>query len=315
MKSLLLISFMLFAFESSAGIYSESPGKFVDPRKSVNRKKYPQLYSIGFIEVWGEVNEPRINAKPDEVKKFKPERIRYRGTGVLINECLVFTNHHVAFIERDAKDVKIISTTFYAGEDNQFVSSGEVVFHGHRNTDPLLSEQDWAIIRLDKSVFDPKNPSHPRFDWKIPPVFIKLQDAAVAYRPEVEKAYLTAAYYHDLPESRDGKQLFAHLYCSIWDAPYKDGLWRTNCAARPGVSGAPVFSQSGEEKGVFQSYGLLVMGAAQKDGGWFFPPFNPKKDSGNGLLAFSRMVDEDLQFLTEKRLAEIIKSNACAPAL
>lgn len=313
--SLLLLSLMI-SQESFSAIYSTSAEKFVDPRAALYRAKYPQYYSIGFINVHGDANAPSMEATPEEIKNFTPQRVIMRGTGFLINECLIFTNHHIAFAKREAKDINIVSTTFYAGENNEFVSTGKVVTHGGLKVKPQFKPQDWALIKLDKSVYDPKNPKHPRFSWKMPPAFINIRQAAIEFVPEAKDALMVAAYYHDQAESRDGKKLFGQLYCSIWGEHRIrswQGLWKTDCASIPGTSGAPIFGEKTvKSRDNLQAYGIMVTGEANKaDDNFYLPPFDIKKNLGNGMLAFSRMMDEELEWMTEERLNTIIKDNPC----
>jgi len=85
---------------------------FVDPRSALDRNKTPALNAIGIIDVSGQSNVVSKKPSPELLKAFRPGLQVGRGSGFLINACLVVTNHHVAFIARDKNQITDIKIQF-----------------------------------------------------------------------------------------------------------------------------------------------------------------------------------------------------------
>lgn len=294
----------LRALSHKTTIFSKDKNQFVDPREVLDRQANPQLNAIGLIKVFADSNVPPRDVLP--TPSFKPGRQGGLGSGFLINECLVVTNHHVAFIGRDAKDISKSEIEFMAGASGNpnspfaFKSKGKVVAHGNYKT-ANDKQNDWAIIKLDQPVANPKNPNDIRADWRITPVFTDVNTA-------LDSSAVTASFYQDDNKYSSGIQLWGQKDCEIIGpgSGSAKGTWATNCAAIPGASGSPIMTETRQANGhkelmaygIIQSVRDITSDKAMK----------MKDENLNNLLPFSEM-------MTKEKLEKIIKDNPCTTTL
>lgn len=223
-----------------------------DPRVRMDIERNSQLNAIGLLKVRGKFTVPPHGYENDAktAESYRNGKIDEGvGSGWLINECLVMTNHHVAYMDRSESESKKkdanIKIEFFAGIENNtfaFQSSGKVIASEEFMSKNDLNK-DWAIIRLDKSV---KNGN-----WRIEPYFLTIDEAGA-------NSVMTASYYQDKESTRNGRELWGEKICDLYaegDAEYNSkGSWLTDCAGIAGTSGSPVFAKQGDR---LVAFGLM----------------------------------------------------------
>lgn len=287
----------------NVAIFSKDPsGKgFIDPREVMDRQANPQLNAIGMIKVSAVSNVPPRQTDSQVLSNFKPGVQQGIGTGFLINECLVITNHHVAYLGRAEKDVSKVTIDFFAGASGNpnspfaVKSQGKVVADG----DYLASndrKNDWAIIKLDQPVADPNNPNDIRANWRITPKFGSIKEAG-------KGTVASASFYQDNEKYKAGTQLWGQSSCKIWGKGSGDyeGSWVTDCPGIAGVSGSPVFKSENENNGKSElfAYGIMQSVRSNKD-----KELKSTDTNMNNMVPFS-------EAMSAEKLNQIIKDNPC----
>lgn len=274
----------------NVAIFSSDPNgrKFVDPREIIDRANpdYKQMNAIGMITVSANLDAAPPSYQGKESKQFKVgDRVTSVGTGFLINDCLVITNHHVVNEQVTSDKIKNREITFYAGNQSgdssepALKSSGKVVAEGPYSGGKD-SNNDWAIIKLDKPLG--QKVGH------ISPILASTNDAS---RIPVG----SASFYDD---KTDGKQLWGQKKCQILgeDAQNKN-LWLTDCPGIPGTSGSPVFAQNPETKQFFALGIIQSETSSAKE-------VKLTYKNANGMVPFSKA-------FTKEQLQRIIDNNQC----
>lgn len=265
--------------------YDENDNPY-DPRV---RMDDPQLNAIGLVEVSG-----FFDGVPPSVPDTIAARIRAgdqilgKGTGFMINKCLVVTNYHVAMLNdgggRFREGTHEVFFTPGAAEfgiqEKNRVRGQVVASVGGAYSNSGNRFADWAVVKLDQS-YGPE-----------------IRPLAVNYTEDILKAEHTeqlhiAALYTDL---EDGRVLYGQKNCvgdgSIVSKTYgRDHL----CANMPGTSGAPIMIK---KNGRYEVIGINSM---QRTSG-FIEQYTGNK--ANGYI--------DLQTaLPKEKLDQIIAANPC----
>lgn len=189
MKAILIL--LLFLSSSAhATIFwklDDNTKSYYDPRVKYDRAQIPALNAVAQIFVEGYSPVPallcedfKLKCNPDtatcdvkagtcdktkvKVDSFQAGAAANMGSGFAINECLVVTNHHVAFQKRAAEDFTHTNLEVRLGDSGNyafpfaFISSAKVVAHGNRPAivSTFHNTMDWAILKTDKSIYNPK---------------------------------------------------------------------------------------------------------------------------------------------------------------
>ena len=275
----------------NVAIFSADPSgqSFIDPRQPIDTSNPDnrQLSAIGLIAVSANLDVAPPNYTGKDSKQFKSgDKVTSDGSGFLINDCLVITNHHVVNEQVPADKVKNRQIIFYARNQSSdtsnpvIKSTGKVVAEGPYTGGKDINN-DWAIIKLDKALG--------RQVGHIGPIIADTNDAS---RIPVS----SASFYAD--KKGNGMQLWEQKKCQILgeDAQNKN-TWLTDCPAIPGASGSPVFAQNPENKQIF------ALGIIQSE----TSAANANKvtyKNANNMVPFSKA-------FTKEQLQKIIDSNQC----
>lgn len=317
--------------------YDQATQKYYDGRKPMDRSEIKELNAIAQIYVEGHSLFPskscskhdiqcdiqngicdRSTTRCTEIKEgpFAAGFNRNIGSGFAINECLIVTNHHVAFQARSADRFEASKIEVRLGESKDaqnpfaFVSSARVIKHG--NYPELASKfdevHDWAILKTDKSIYNPKDKEDPRRRWSLSPRFKTFRDVA-------RNGMISAAFSQDNALAKVGKVLLGDDCRIKVRSSYRDievtGNWEHTCPSIPGNSGAPImgYEKQADGKDKLVVYAAVTKGAEyDKEKVGFYP-----QDKYNGVpeFAFYNVGIPFSAMMTEAELAQIIQDNKC----
>lgn len=273
----------------------------------MDQNRIKELNAIGSVEIAIDEKKERATESGGQSAKFvkDEEDKKYHGiaTGFMINECLMVTNHHAAYLNSNQETVEgqsITVTQRDKGVDGRYgltKTSGTVVESGNYRGETDNALNDFVFIKLEK----------PRRDKEgiIAPCYATLDQAMIL---SSDAAIGSASHYSDLqPRDKDKKPtgeiiLWGQQKCTIYGDADSDlkaikGLWKTDCPTIAGTSGSPIFTKL---KGKLCALGFIK--------GTTVPDKDHTKrvgdDEYNTMIPFSKAISKE-------RLAEIIKKNPC----
>ena len=176
-----------------------------DPRKELDRIAHPEYNGIGLVK-----------------------SSLGRGTGFMINECLMLTNKHVIGA---GKNIIGNSVDFHAGQSVtdrsksfEYKVQGTVVASGNQEgerSDDIT--EDWALVKLNKSVGE-----------KIG--FTKIGFAEVEDAKDECESLEIAGF----PADKDYKNLWWQGDCKLFPETSGPSAFNIGCPITPGNSGSPL---------------------------------------------------------------------------
>ena len=297
-----LKSFHLSAFIAAIGAASppfaavflrESRG-YQDPRVLVQPNER-DLDPIGVLEVTASFKTAPENLPEEMRRKIEGgAALNNEGSGFLISECLVVTNHHVAFAFGAPSNLIGQQTLKFTGglasaqgRSAANSSTGSVVAHG-RHGDPSnpsgsWAVSDWAIVKLDRSLGR-------KLGWMEP-------DYEKPFRSARADNWQIASTYYDLS---NGQRLYKDRACSsgIFGIDDDPTAVEHDCSSLAGVSGAPVFRRDNNDPS--QPPRVVGINKGGKDG--FIKDHGV--DDKNLMVPFALALPEEL-------LEEIKMKNPC----
>jgi V8-like Glu-specific endopeptidase len=169
-----------------------------------------------------------------------------RGTGFMINDCLMMTNKHVI----GANQVVVgKNVTFEVGQSRdpsksfEYKVSGAVVASGNQNLESITDDisQDWAIVKLDQSIGKQVG---------------KMRPAVFKSRELYEKceSFEIAGY----PGEKPINELWWQGNCQMTLNKSGPKSINLNCPITAGNSGSPLMCQ-------LKSGGMAVVGIVKQD--------------------------------------------------
>lgn len=255
----------------------------------------PQYNGIVLVDVSGIYKTvPLIGAGNNAKKPTKGEDGKYHsaGIGFMLNECLMITNQHVAYMGSHKENLTDLEIEVLqkrkgpSGVYNRTVrTSGQVVAKGEYIEGQDNRLRDVAVIKLNQNSPEKKS--------IIPICLVDETDA-------LDVAATTASFYPDIKPI--GTKLFGQEECQISGKKRATGgLWMTDCPVIEGASGSPVLMTiaKGPEKGKICSLGIMRGTTADEN-------YLPKKTDEvfNTMVPFSSV-------FSQKELDEIKAKYKC----
>lgn len=234
-----------------------------DPRRDFTPEllENPQYNAVVLVDVSG-IYKNLPQAGIGEIAK-KPllgidGKYHSAGIGFMLNECLMVTNQHVAFMgsyKENLKDLEIEVLQKRKGPNGAYNrtvrTSGQVVAKGKyiKGQDNRLN--DVAVVKVNQNSPEKKS--------VIPICLVDEMDA-------LDVSAMTASFYPDIKPY--GSKLFGQKECQISGKKRATGgLWMTDCPVIEGASGSPVLMtiDKGPEKGKICSLGIMSGTTADKN--------------------------------------------------
>ncbi len=217
----LLASALTGSLPVQANVFSDDPQVVHDPRHAQPQTGAGKMFApIGLIVT----NRP----VPDD-ESATPVMHYHAGTAFLVSPCYVLTAYHVVLGNRRTTRPdpnQDHSATFrVAGMKARAapVRYGDVyMFHG----------RDWVLLRLDSDADHPCLGENPDIGWT---------ELAPLPAADAKQAIVSIAGY---PSDKPAAILWRQDVCRLYEKSGNiedDGMWKTDCATLPRVSGAPIF--------------------------------------------------------------------------
>lgn len=271
----------------------------VDPRQDYTQEllKNPQLNAIVLVESSGKyIKLPAEDPRKSASKPVLGPDGKYHtgGIGFMINECLMLTNKHVAYMKsykENIPDLEIKISQKRKGTDGSYgqivTVKGKVVGEAIPALGRDKDLEDLVVVKLEKSSVDRK-------------AFIPTCDMREVVAVQ-SKSVSLASFFPD--KDPWGNTLTGQNSCKIYGKKKEAGdLWRTDCPTIEGTSGTPVLVtiMKGPDKGKLCSPGIIQGQQADQD----YMESNPDTVY-NVMIPFS-------EAMPKNKLEEIVSKHKCS---